>query len=94
MYFSMKALVAKLGFGRAIECRTMTPSSASNSCTLLEELAEIADADMLEHADGDDAVELLAGHRPVVLQLEADAVGQGRACGTARARSSAALRSA
>lgn len=43
---------------------------------LVEVSGEISDADMLEHADGDDAVRLSSLQQPVVLQLEADAVGK------------------
>ena len=43
-----------------------------------EELRVVADADVLEHADRDDAVEAVL-HLAVVLQVEAHAVGEARA---------------
>src|SRR5262245_10970215 len=47
---------------------------------LVEELAVVVDADMLEHADRDDAVEL-AGLLAIVAQVEPDAVAEAGAGG-------------
>ncbi|MCY1494377.1 hypothetical protein D9M68_282430 [compost metagenome] len=49
---------------------------------LVEEISVIADADMLEHADGDDAVELPVLKGAVVLQFEADTIGKPAPGGT------------
>ena len=52
-----------------------TPSSASSSRTLRKYVVVVVDADVLEHADRDDAVEL-AGDLAVVLELEAHGAGR------------------
>ena len=66
----------------------MTPSLVSKLANLGEEAPVMGDADMLEHADRDDAVELPVD-LAIVAELEADARRTGR---SARARSSATLR--
>ena len=53
----------------------MTPSSVEQLGALAEEGVVEADADMLEHADRDDAVEA-AVDVAIVLQLEVDRCGQ------------------
>ena len=65
------------GSMRPIECSSITPSSASSSFDLAEEVAIVGGADMLEHADGDDAVEG-TGDVAVVAQVEADAIAEAR----------------
>ena len=66
-----------------MEWRSATPSGLSRAAHLVEEFAVMADADMLEHADRDDAVEA-ALDLAVVHELELRPAAQAR---PARARS-------
>ncbi len=80
MYLWIQELVSPGRSKRPIECSTMTPSSVKQVAHLLEELAIVADADMLEHADRNDAV--VAGREmAVVLEQEPRPVGDALLAG-------------
>ena len=72
---------------RPIECSSITPSSASKTRAFAEESVVEADADMLEHADRDDAVEL-ALDVAVVDQAELDVLRRLRSRARAARRAS------
>ena len=63
-----------------MEWSSITPSSLSRRADLGEEFVVVADADVLEHADRDDAVEGFADVA-IVLQPEFDPVGEARLAG-------------
>ena len=63
-----------------MEWSSITPSSLSRVADLGEELVVPADADVLEHADRDDAVEGLADIA-IVLQPKFDPVGETHLAG-------------
>ena len=58
-----------------MEWSSITPSSLSRRSDLGEELVIMVDADVLEHADRDDAVERL-GDVAIVLQPKFDLIGE------------------
>ena len=75
MYLRIQGLVAPGPSMRPIACSSATPSGASSAFQLGEEGAVMVDADMLEHADRDDAV-ILSGLLAVVAQMKPDPVGE------------------
>ncbi len=77
MYLAIHGLVTFGPSERPIECSSITPSSSRQLGAFAEIGVVVADADMLEHADRDDAVEFL-GHVAVVLQAEFDALPESR----------------
>ncbi len=87
MYFAIQGLVTFGPSERPIECSSITPSSSSRLGAFAEERVVEADADMLEHADRDDAVERSC-HVAIVLQPEFDA-GPTSLFSAARVRASA-----
>ena len=57
MYLRSHGLAVPGGLIWPIECRSMRPSSCISAFTLAKNSRIVLHADMLEHADGDDAVE-------------------------------------
>ena len=74
MYLRSQVLVPPGGSMRPIECSSIDAVVGQQLLHLGEELDVVGDADMLEHADRDDAV-VAAGLLAVVEQLEAHPVG-------------------